>query len=172
MNQDVKHWSMYPHLKNCDNYSHALRNIYPYHYINMLETSPQLSPGFISIHVINQVDKKPIAGATITVYVTDGTNRAIPILLLLTNLNPIKFELPMASDLGTQIVGPIYNFSTYNLRVDAFGYFSTNVFNIRLFPNITTDFDIVMTPITQIVPSPPIEKRIDIPPNPIDVAKK
>lgn len=171
MNQDNLQWSINPYLKGYGSYSYPLRNIYPLHYINMLEIGQQLSPGFISLNVTNQVDGKPIVGATITVYVTDSTNRDIPILFLLTNLNPIKFELPMASVLGTKIVGPQYSFSTYDVRVDAFGYFSSNIFNIRLFPNVTTDFDVVMTPINQIEASPPIEKRTEIPPHPRDEIK-
>ena len=57
------------------------------------------------------------------------------------NNNKTQYELPMANELGTQIAGPEYNFSTYNLRVDAFGYYARNIYNIRLFPNTTTDFD-------------------------------
>lgn len=124
--------------------------------------------GFIRINVINQRGETPVANATITIYVTDGAERDIPIMHLITTINPIRIELPMAYELGTQIVGPEYNFSTYNIRVDAFGFFANMVYNIRLFHNTTTDFDIIMTPITPIEREPIIEERIDIPPHPRD----
>lgn len=92
--------------------------------------------------------------------------RDIPVMHLITTINPVRLELPKANELGTQIAGPEYNFSTYNLRVDAFGYLSNIIYNVRLFPNTTTDFNIEMLPITQTLPF--IEERTDIPPHPRD----
>ncbi len=124
--------------------------------------------GFIRFNIINQRGEPPVTNATITIYVTDGMQRDIPIMHLITTINPIRIELPMAYELGTQIVGPEYNFSTYNIRVDAFGYFANVVYNVRLFPNITTDFDVVMVPIASIGSENTIEERTNIPPHPRD----
>lgn len=124
--------------------------------------------GFMRLHIINQIDKTPVTNATITIYVTDGSDRDIPIIHLITTLNPVRIELPMAYELGTQILGPEYSFSTYNVRVDAFGYFSNNIYDIRLFPNITADFELNMIPIRQLSAQPLIEERIDLPPHPRD----
>ena len=88
---------------------------------------------------------------------------------LITALNPVRIELPMAADLGTSIVGPEYDFSTYNIRIDVFEYFSHVLFNLRLFPETTTDFTISLVPITQVQLQPVIEERIIIPPHPRDV---
>lgn len=132
---------------------------------NIYSSQEESHYGFIRLNIIEQGTNDPVSNATITLYVTDGANRDIPIMHLITTLNPIRIELPMANDLGTQIVGPEYDFSTYNLRVDAFGYFANIVYNIRLFPNTTTNFDIVMIPISQLRDRPDIEERIDIPPH-------
>lgn len=156
------------YIKNCGNL-YNLRNKYPSYYTNILETGNIYNTGLISLNIVNQVGKTPVNNATITVYVTDGMNRDIPIMHLITTINPVRIVLPMAYELGTQIVGPEYNFSTYNIRVDAFGYFANNVYNIRLFPNITTNFDIEMIPIRQLEAQPLIEERVDIPPHPRDV---
>lgn len=155
-----------------DHYMNQCNNLYYSKNINsnqfnILESTSD--NGFIRINIVNQRREPPVNNATITIYVTDGMQRDIPIIHLITTINPIRIELPMAYELGTQIAGPEYNFSTYNVRVDAFGYFANIVYNIRLFPNTTTDFDIVMTPITPIERTPVLEERIDIPPHPRDV---
>lgn len=134
--------------------------------INMLEIQP--TAGFVRLNIIDQVTKESIPYATITFYVTDGSNRDIPIMHIVTTLNPIRIELPMAADLGTQIVGPEYDFSTYNISIDVFGYFTRIIYNIRSFSNTTTDFTIEMIPVTQISELPVIEERVDIPPHPRD----
>lgn len=145
------------------------RDLHFNHYVNASENTNAYNTGFIRLNIVNQIDKTPVPNATITIYVTDGVSRDIPVMHLITTINPIRIELPMANVLGTQIVGPEYGFSTYNIRVDAFGYFASNVYNIRLFPNITSDFEIEMIPITQLEAQPIIEKRIDIPPHPRDI---
>ena len=133
---------------------------------NMSEV--QSGTGFISLYMIDQVSKEPIPYATITVYVTDGSQRDIQIMHLVTTLNPVRIELPMANELGTQIVGPEYDFSTYNISIDVFGYFTHIFYDIRLFPNVTTSFRIEMVPVTQVQLQPIIEERTTIPPHPRD----
>lgn len=128
----------------------------------------QNDTGFIRLYMIDQVSREPIPYATITVYVTDGSQRDIPIMHLVTTINPVRIELPMANELGTQIVGPEYDFSTYNISIDVFGYFTHIFYDIRLFPNVTTSFTIEMVPVTQVQLQPVIEERIIIPPHPRD----
>lgn len=153
------------YMEQCKNLNSS-RNIYPSQYVSMLEVTN--NTGFIRLNIINQEDKTPVSNATITIYVTDGQQRDIPVMHIITTINPIRIELPMANDLGTLIVGPLYDFSTYNIRVDAFGYLSRNIYNIRLFPNTTSDFEIDLIPVTQLRAQPLIEERFDIPPHPRD----
>lgn len=144
-------------------YLNSYRNFYPSQNVNMLEEIK--GTGFVRLSIINQITKEPISYATITFYVTDGAQRDIPIMHLVTTINPVRIELPMANELGTQIAGPEYDFSTYNISVDVFGYFTRIIYNIRLFPNTTTDFVIEMVPITRVSEQPSIEERTDIPPH-------
>mgnify|MGYP000855547226 CR=1 FL=1 len=158
----------YPRSFNAGRYNYRLypgQNLYQ----SQNNISQNNAGGFMRIHVIDQVTGMDVDNATITIYVTDGARRDIPVMHLITILNPIRIELPMANVLGTQIVGPEYDFSTYNLRVDAFGYFANILYNIRLFPDITTDFSIELVPVTQPQVYPAIEERIDIPPHPRDI---
>jgi len=150
------------HMKQCEN-SHPSQHIYPCQYVSILEVSR--NTGFLNLNIIDDIKKISIPNATITVYVTDGINRDIPIMYLITAINPIRIELPMANELGTKILGPEYSFSTYDLRVEAFGYFSNNVYNIRLFPNTTTTYEISLVPTSQNqLPPVKIEQRLDMPP--------
>ncbi len=153
------------YMKQCFDL-YGSRNIYPKRYVNMLENTN--NTGFIRLNIVRQGDKTPVPNATITIYVTSGTERDVPIMHLITTLNPVRVDLPIAYNLGIQIEGPEYYFSTYNLRVDAFGYFATSVYNIRLFPGITSDFEINMIAISRPEGIPNIEERTDIPPHPRD----
>jgi hypothetical protein len=123
------------------NYIYPCRNIY-----NNQNTRPEYqdATGFMRLHIIDKESGMDIPYATITVYVTDEARRDIPIMHLVTTINPARIELPIANKLGTLIEGPEYNFSTYNISVDIFGYFTNIIYNNRLFPNVTTDFVIEM----------------------------
>jgi hypothetical protein len=132
----------------------------------------QDATGFMRLHIVDKVTGQDIPYATITIYVTDEERRDIPIMHLVTTINPVRIELPIANKLGTLIRGPEYNFSTYNISVDIFGYFTNIIYNNRLFPNITTDFVIEMIPIIQPQPQPIIEERLEIPPHPRDVLEE
>jgi len=155
------------YMKNCGNL-YPLRNIYPSRNAHMLETINTNGVGNVKLRLISGPGETPVPIATITVYVTQGIEKDIPIMHLITSLNPISIELPVAYDLGTQIVGPEYDFSTYNIRIDAFGYYSTSIFNIRIFAGTITVFNINMVSILQKETEPGIEERIDIPPHPRD----
>lgn len=164
--QQYSDYYMKPYNMKKNNF-YTSQNIYQSQNINKLETPETF--GFIKISVIDRTTRQLIENPSITIYATDGTMRAIPIMYILTSINPLRLELPVACPFGTQLTGPEYQFSTYNLRVDVFGYFANVVYNIRLFPNVTTDFQIEMTPLTQVRLGIPIEGRVDIPPHPRDI---
>lgn len=128
----------------------------------------QNETGAIRLYIIDQASREPISYATITVYVTDGAQRDLPIMHLVTTINPARIELPMATEIGTHILGPEYEFSTYNVSIDVFGYFTHIIYDIRLFPNTTAEFTIELVPVTQVQLQPIIERRIEIPPHPRD----
>lgn len=150
-----------------------MKNIYPYqniyHSKNILMTEIQYNTGNLRLNIVDQLSGESLPNATITIYATDGQQRDVPIVHVMSILNPIGVVLPVTCPFGTQIAGPEYDFSTYNVRVDVFGYFANVVYNVRLFPNTTVDFRIEMIPITQVAPMPVIEERLEIPPHPRDM---
>ncbi len=149
-----------------DRYQHQLV-VKKYPVFQMLKTNDAV--GFVRLYIINQITKKPIPYSTITVYVTDNAKRDIPIMHLVTTLNPVRIELPIAAAIGTKTSGPEYEFTTYNISIDVFGYFKHIFYDIRLFPDTTADFTIELVPITHVQLQPTIERRIEIPPHPRDV---
>ncbi|WP_313343196.1 hypothetical protein [Sedimentibacter sp.] len=153
-------------MKQCNNL-YSPYNILPKQYVCILENSKEYA--FLRLNIFTQNGETEISNFGVTIYVTDGMQRDIPIMYLISTLNPLRIELPVLYELGTQIQGPEYNFSTYNIRVEAFGYFANIIYNIRLFSNTTTDFYIEMIPISEIRREPIIEERIDIPPHPRDI---
>jgi len=159
-------YDMNPYYIEQNKTLYPFRNIFNNQCTNMPE-QPMVY-GFIRLSILDRVTGELLPNSGITIYVTDGSQRDIPILHLVTIINPIKLELPVACKIGTHIQGPEYNFSTYNLRVDAFGYFANVIYGIRLFPNVTTDFKIEMVPITHVRLEPTYEERIQIPPHPRD----
>lgn len=125
--------------------------------------------GTIRLHVIDQISRESLPNPTITIYATDEQQRDVPVVHVMSALNPIGILLPVTCPFGTPITGPEYDFSTYNVRIDAFGYFANVIYNVRLFPNTAVDFRVEMVPITQVRLTPVIEERIEIPPHPRDV---
>ena len=158
---------MNPYYMKQSKTSYPFQNIFGDQCTNMLER-PTVH-GFIRLIIVDRSTGELLPNSGVTIYVTDGEQRDIPILHLVTIINPIRLELPVACRIGTHLRGPEYDFSTYNLRVDVFGYFANVLYNIRLFPNVTTDFRIEMIPITQVRLDPTYEERIQIPPHPRDV---
>nr|WP_312577549.1 hypothetical protein [Sedimentibacter sp.] len=125
--------------------------------------------GYLNIYVFTGKEQIPIANATVTVYVRKGDDLEIPIMRFITSTNPILIQIPVAYSPDTLIVGPEYSFSTYNLRVEASGYYITRILNIRMFPGIVTDFNVSMIPTTESSLAGSGEQIINIPPHPRDI---
>ncbi len=146
-----------------------LNQIKDYRNKNVNITEFQNLTGTIRLHIVDQTSGESLLNPTITIYVTDEQQRDVPVVHVMTSLNPIGVQVPVTCPFGTPITGPEYDFSTYNVRVDAFGHFAKVIYNVRLFPNTTVDFRVEMVPITQVRLTPVIEERIDIPPHPRDI---
>lgn len=131
------------------------------------EIKPSEGIGAIELYVFKNRGKDPVPDAMVTVYARVGEEDAVTVKTFPTTTNPITFELPVAHPSGTLIRGPEYYFTTYDLKIEADGYFLVNVLNIRMFPGVTTNFDINLI---EAVPGEPVQERvIYIPPHPRDV---
>lgn len=125
----------------------------PYKVKNMLvknlETNEET--GFFNVSVFSEDGNAPISNAEVAIYLynvrgiyneaatineivryTTDENGKIPLI-----------ELPVIHELGN----PGKNINQYQMRVDANGYYSVIIMNFEIFPNVTNNFNVVMTPV-------------------------
>jgi len=134
--------------------------------IFMCKSEPNTGVGYINLNVITGLENAPLPQANVTIYVRQGSDKEIPIMWITTTLNSILVQLPVSYSPETLIKGPEYAFSNYNIKVAAEGYYTTRIINIRMFPEITTDFNINMIPVIR--ENPNHEQIIVLPPHPRD----
>lgn len=139
---------------------------------NQDETINENNVGYVKVRVYTALGALPVPEAVVTVYtkVNDEEN-AILHLVSDANGNVPNIELPVAFDPTIPIELQKYNYSTYNMRIQALGYYTINVLDLRIFPGISTDYKVDMIPViagtdgrvpeqTIIIPPPPIESTI------------
>lgn len=123
--------------------------------------------GYIKIYVTKNLGKEIAKGAVLTIYARRGENDQAEVKRLVIENNPTIIELPIAHNLGTLIEGPEYFFTTYNLTIEEEGYYRIITRNIRLFPNITAEFQYNLNLIIQDKTNQ--DEIIEIPLHPIDI---
>lgn len=124
--------------------------------------------GYVNIFIYTGEDYRPLNNAIVTVYVRRNPEIELPILRMITTINPILIQLPIAYNPETLIRGPEYFFSTYNISIDADGYYPVKILNVRMFPRVSTSFYVKMTEISDDKYESKYENVIYIPPHPRD----
>lgn len=119
--------------------------------------------GFLEVTVL-AADETPIENAVITVYILDRFNGEAPVQFATTNINgkTATLTIPTAYLLSTT-VGQDFYFTSYNLRIDALGYYSSQINNIRFYPGVTTTFNITLHPVPIKIPGLTLEQRVQLP---------
>lgn len=141
--------------------------------INGNETISNTEVGYIKVSVYTALGALPVPGAVVTIYTKDNGGDENAIVQLITDAtgNVPKIELPVMYDPSVPKEMQKYNFSTYNMRIQALGYYIVNVLDLRIFPDISTDYKVDLIPVmagtegtvpeqTIIIPPPPIESSI------------
>ena len=67
-------------------------------------------------------------------------------------------------------MSPNFYFSTYNMRVQAIGYYTVNVIDLRVFPNTTTNYNIDLVPVMEGSQEEDLEQTFVIPLIPADIS--
>jgi len=143
-----------------------------YNFINICNTLPEaedeIELGFLDVKVLNQVGA-PIENAIITIYILDRFSGEAPIQIGTTDAEGKSphFSVPTSYNLSN-IIGQDFYFTTYNVRVDALGYYSAQTNNIRFYPGISSMFTYTMNPIPIKIPGVKLEQRITLPPSKFD----
>jgi hypothetical protein len=108
--------------------------------------------GFLEISVFSE-DDKPIQDAQVIIYLysvrgiyrESATENVIGSYTTDENGKVPPIELPVIHVIGY----PEENTDEYHIRVDAAGYYSVIVINAEIYPNTTTSYNVILTPIIE-----------------------
>ncbi len=143
-----------------------------YNNVNISETLPKTDStiplGFLDVKVLTE-GGIPIENAVVTLYILDRFKGEAPIQIGLTDKdgNSPRFSVPTSYNISN-IIGQDFYFTTYNLRIDAVGYYSVQTNNIRFYPGILTVLAYDLIPIPIKIPGVNLEQRIQLPQSKFD----
>lgn len=131
---------------------------------------PAQETGFINVSVNTASGALPVKDAVVTLYVMDQNANEEALYHLVTDISGKvpEMELPVIYNPQDPSESREYYFSTYNLRVQAIGYYTHNVIDVRVFPNIATNYNITLIPVMQSGDEDEPGRTIVIPPIPAD----
>ena len=130
----------------------------------------QVENGTLAVGVFTACQALPVKGAEVTVYdiLEDGSEHIHAYSITDENGRIPDIELPVQHDPQRLFGSPKYHFTTYNIRVTADNFYTVNIINFRIFPNVKTSYSVNMHPIIpgETVHTP--EETLEIPSNVID----
>ena len=134
------------------------------------ETKPETSVGYLAIGVFTALGALPVPGAVVTIYNYNARGEETALYHLITDENGRvpNVQLPVVYDPTNPLTSPDFYFTTYNMRIQAINYYTVNVLDIRIFPDITTGYRVDLIPVMSGAPVDQREQTIVIPPSPID----
>jgi 5-hydroxyisourate hydrolase-like protein (transthyretin family) len=130
-----------------------------------LQPSPE-EIGYINVGVYTASGALPVKDAVVTLYHTYNDSEEHVLFHQVTDESgrvPTMYVPVEYSGVGQQTE---YDYSTYNLRVQAIGYYTSNVMDLQVFPNIGTNFRLNLIPTAQGAPESIPGNTIVIPPRP------
>lgn len=137
--------------------------------INENQLPPGESVGYVTVGVFTALGALPVKDAVVTVYLVNEEGEELALYHLVTDRSGRvpKMTLPVSYNPDNPGESEEFYFSTYNLRVQAIGYYTQNILDIRVFPDTTTNFSVTLIPVMQ-GGSEEQGRTIVIPPSPID----
>ena len=130
------------------------------------QTQPASDVGYINVGVFTASGALPVKDAGVTLYHTynGGEEHALYHFVTDESGRVPTMEVPVEyRGVGQQTE---YAYSTYNLRVQAIGYYLYNILDLQVFPNIATNFRINLIPAAQGSPVESPGQTVVIPPRP------
>lgn len=109
---------------------------------------PSTDVGYINVGVFTASGALPVPNAVVTVYHANEDGEEDVLYHLITDESGRVPVIKLPVEYPVENLPPDY-YSTYNLRIQADGYYTYNLLDIQLFPNITTNFRINMIPLAQ-----------------------
>ena len=119
--------------------------------------------GYIIVRVITELGKVPLKDVKISVYAS--LNELVKIETVTTDEmgNAPLIKLPVAYNPQNLQMSPTYYYTDYNIVAQLENYYTVAIYDIQIFPDITTRFDINMTKVPVETPYPRKERTIIIP---------
>ncbi|HHZ00466.1 MAG TPA: hypothetical protein PLV23_08885 [Sedimentibacter sp.] len=136
----------------------------------LLENSSRIQTGYVNVTVNTALGALPVPDAVVTLYVTDPEGNEEALYHLVTDISGKvpRMAVPVVYDPENPLESSEYFFTTYNLRVQAIGYYTQNIIDLRVFPDITTNFNINLIPVRQGGDEDTGQRTLIIPSSPID----
>lgn len=131
------------------------------------------STGYINVGVYTALGALPVKDAVVTIYALDG-DEEIALYILGTDISGRvpRMEVPVFYDETNPLQSPDFYFTTYNMRVQAIGYYNVNVIDLRVFPNTATNYSVVLIPVMEGGTEEESNQTIVIPETPADISNE
>lgn len=136
------------------------------------EEEPAYETGFVNVSVNTALGALPVHDAVVILYVMDqdGNEEALYHLVTDDSGKVPKMTLPVIYAPQDPSESREYYFSTYNLRIQALGYYTQNIIDVRVFPDTATNFSVTLIPVIQGGDEDEDDRTIVIPPAPVDIS--
>lgn len=134
---------------------------------------PQPETGYINVAVYTALGALPVRDAVVTVYTIDenGDENALYHVVSDMNGRVPMMEVPVTYDPDDPLQSEEFYFSTYNMRVQAIGYYTTNIIDLRVFPGVATNYRVILIPVMQ-GGSEEESQTFVIPPTTVDISNE
>lgn len=139
-----------------------------------LTEEDSVETGFVNVSVNTALGALPIRDAVVTLFVTDQEGNEEALYHLVTDISGKvpRMTLPVMYTPKDPLESREYYFSTYNLRIQAIGYYTQNILDIRVFPDTATNFNVTLIPVRQGGDEDEGSRTIVIPPSPVDISNE
>jgi len=130
--------------------------------------------GYINVAVYTALGALPVKDAVVTVYLTSTEGEEQALYHVVTNASgrAPKMEVPVIYEQDNPLESSEFYFSTYNMLVQAIGYYTVNVIDLRVFPNVATNYKVVLIPVMEGGTEDESGQVIVIPPIPADISNE
>lgn len=141
-------------------------------FLNENQLEAQLEEGYINVRVNTALGALPVADALVTLYIMDHEGNEEVLYHHISNISGVvpKMTLPVIFNPEDPLESSEYFFSTYNLRVQAIGYYTQNIMDVRVFSNRATNFNVTLIPVCDGGGEDENIHTVVIPPSPIDIS--
>jgi hypothetical protein len=135
---------------------------------------PLVSTGYINVGVYTALGALPVKDAVVTVYTIDEDGEENALYHVVSNINGRvpTMEVPVEYNPENPLESPSFYFSTYNMRIQAIGYYTVNIIDLRVFPEVATNYRVILIPVMEGATEEEGSQTVVIPPTPADISNE